>query len=141
MSRIKIAKSGAEANEQDHELSLGSIIASDSGAGWDDTRGGWLDPQLVTAARTEEMSYVRKRRVYARVPISQCWAETGKGPVGTGWVDTNTGADEDPTVRSRWVAKEFKIDERPGLFAPTPPLEGVKLVVSNCQQTWSSEAR
>ena len=87
------------------------------------------------------MGYVRKRTVYKRVPFSQCWSETGKGPVSTGWVDTRKGTDNEPTIRSRWVAEEIKTDQRPDLFAPTPPLEGVKLVVSNCASRRGAQGR
>ncbi len=74
-----------------HESGLGSITAG--GAVWDDAKGGWLDPQLVASARAEEMGHVRKRTVYRRVPLSQCWSEIGMGPVSTGWVDTNKGTE------------------------------------------------
>ena len=81
-------------------------------------------------ARAEEMTYVKKHVVYERVPRSMCWRETGKPPISTGWADTNKGTTEKPNVRSRWVAREFNTGPCPGLYAPTPPLEGVKLVVS-----------
>ena len=35
-----------------------------------------------------------------------------------------------PNVRARWVAKEFKTHTRPELHAPTPPLEALKVVLS-----------
>ena len=56
-------------------------------------------------------------------------------------VDTNTCTENEPTIRSRWVAKEFKTDQRPDLFAPTPPLEGVKLIVSNCASRRGAQGR
>ena len=52
---------------------------------WDDAKGGWLDPVLVREAREEEMQYVKKHAVYEKVPMSQCWKETGKNPIKTGW--------------------------------------------------------
>ena len=97
---------------------------------WDDAKGGWLDPVLVRKAREEEMQYVKKHVVYEKVPISQCWKETGKNPIKTGWADTNKGTSECPNIRSRWVAKEYNTGPRPDLFSATSPLEGVKLVIS-----------
>ena len=73
---------------------------------WEDAKGGWLDPVLVRKAREEEMQYVKKHAVCEKVPMSQCWKETGKNPIKTGWADTNKGTSECPNVRSRWVAKE-----------------------------------
>ena len=115
------------------ETLVGDDLLSMDRAGhtWDDVKGGWLDPKLVTAARREEVEYVRKHDVYVRVPRAQCWAETGRAPVKTGWADTNKGTAAEPTVRSRWVAKEYNTGARPDLFAGTSPLEGVKLVISS----------
>ena len=35
-----------------------------------------------------------------------------------------------PNVRARWVAKEYKTHARPELYASTPPLEALKVVLS-----------
>ena len=80
---------------------------------WDDAKGGWLDPVLVRKAREEEMQYVKKHVVYEKVPISQCWKETGKNPIKTGWADTNKGTSECPNIRSRWVARSTTLDPGP----------------------------
>ena len=97
---------------------------------WDDAKGGWLDSILVQRAREEEVQHVKKHAVYEKVPMGQCWKETGKNPIKTGWADTNKGTSECPNVRSRWVAKEYNTGHRPDLFSATSPLEGVKLVIS-----------
>ena len=96
----------------------------------DDAKGGWLDPVLVRKAREEEMQYVKKHAVYEKVPMSQCWKETVKNPIKTGWADTNKGTSECPNIRSRWIAKEYNTGPRPDLFSATSTLEGVKLVIS-----------
>ena len=52
--------------------------------------------------------------------------------ISTRWVDVNKGDDKNPVYRSRLVAKEFKrlgLDDD-DLFAGTPPLEALKLLVS-----------
>ena len=51
------------------------------------------------------------------------------------WVDTNKGTEEVPNYRSRLVGREIKTDERPDLFAATPPLESLKYVLSLCAST------
>ena len=40
------------------------------------------------------------------------------------------GDDFEPEYRSRWVAQEVKTDRREDLFAATPPLEAIKLLLS-----------
>ena len=55
----------------------------------------------------EEMKEVNKHNVYIKVPIEECWANTGKEPIGTRWVDVNTRDDANPDYRSRLVAQEI----------------------------------
>jgi hypothetical protein len=97
---------------------------------WDDVKQVWLDPSKVKEARAEEMDYVRKMKVYDKVLRSDC---PGK-PIPVRWVDTNKGTEGDPNYRSRVVAKELKATH-PGdpaeLYAATPPLEAVKVVISH----------
>ena len=115
------------------------LLSFQQGGFWDDNKGGWLSPELVRKARAEEMAYVRWHDVYQRVPRSQCFSDTGKAPIRTGSADANKGAGDMPNVRSRWVAKEFRTHASPKLFAPTSPLEGVKLVISKAASTGSSD--
>ena len=97
---------------------------------YDDLSGERLDPDGVMQARKEEMSEVRKHGVYVKVPISRCWEETGKAPIGVRWVDVNKGDQVHPEYRSRLVAKEIKHEKREDLFAATPPLEAKKMLLS-----------
>ena len=101
-----------------------------STAYWDDAKGGWLDPELVAKARAEEMEYIHKHKVYIKVSKEECIRNTGKPPIKTRWVDTNKGSQEEPNVRSRWVAQDFRREARPDLYAATPPLEAMKAVIS-----------
>ena len=68
--------------------------------------------------------------MYTRVPRETCLRETGKAPIKTGWAETDKGQPGQPNVRARWVAKEYKMHARPKLHAPTPPLEALKVVLS-----------
>ena len=71
---------------------------------WDDAKGGWLDPTMVSAAMQEEMEFVRRMKVYDKVPLSECPG----APISVRWVDTNKGTREQPNYRSRVVAQELK---------------------------------
>ena len=46
------------------------------------------------------------------------------------WIDINKGDAVDTNYRSRLVAREIKTDIRPDLFAATPPLEAMKIILS-----------
>ena len=96
----------------------------------DNMTGKPLETHMVRTARQEEMDEVNKHRVYDKVPIEECWAKTGKAPIGTRWVDINKGDDVNPEYRARLVAKEINTGKRDDLFAATPPLEAKKALLS-----------
>ena len=81
-------------------------------------------------ARAEQLGEVRKFSIYGKVPIQNCWNDTGKDPIGVRWLTMNKGDDEKPEIRCRIVAKEFNTHKREDLFAATPPLEAKKLFFS-----------
>ena len=54
----------------------------------------------------------------------------GKKVITVRWIDINKGDAVDTNYRSRLVAREIKTDVRPDLFAATPPLEAMKLILS-----------
>ena len=58
---------------------------------WDDNKGGWLDPELCTKSRREEVEYIRRHKMYVRVPSEVCLRETGKAHIKTGWAETDKG--------------------------------------------------
>ena len=116
-----------EADERVASRGLGSIAAfdredSEAKQYWDDLSGKRLDPKLVKEARKEEMAEFRKHGVYAKVPIQQCWKETGKDPIGVRWVDISKGDDEEPEYRSRLVAQEINMDKRERTYLQRPHL-------------------
>ena len=53
----------------------------------------------------------------------------GKGPIGTRWVDTNRGDNDNPDVRSRLVGQEINTGVDDDLFAATPPIEAFKVLL------------
>ena len=97
---------------------------------WDGNTGGWLDPELCAMARREEVKHVRRHKMYTRVTRETCLRETEKAPTKTGWAETDNGQPGKPNVRARWVAKECKTHARPEFYASTPPLEALKVVLS-----------
>ena len=56
----------------------------------------------------------------------------GEAPILTGWAETDKEEPAKPNVRARWVAKEYKTHAhaRPELYASTPPLKALKVVLS-----------
>ena len=97
---------------------------------WDDQSGAWLQPELMAKARREEIAYFKAMNVYRKVPLTKCWEVTGKDPIAVRWVDINKGDTNHPDYRSRLVAKEFRVDVRPDLYAATPPSECLRLLIS-----------
>ena len=102
----------------------------DAEQAWDDVTGAELNPSMVKEARREEVEYIRKMGLYTKVPVSECWRNTGGKPIQVRWIDINKGDIKHPNYRSRLVAKEINAYKRTDLFAATPPLEALKLIPS-----------
>jgi hypothetical protein len=103
----------------------------DEGAGYfDDISGHKMDKNLVEEARAEELKEFERMQVWTIVPTSECHNTTGRGPIGTRWVDVNKGDTKAPDVRSRLVAQEFKDSPSLEMFAGTPPWEAKKILFS-----------
>ena len=75
---------------------------------FDDQSGARMKPELVAAARKEEIAYFKSMGVYQKVSTNECWAETGKAPIPVRWIDINKGHGSAPNYRSRLVAKEYR---------------------------------
>ena len=108
---------------------------------WDNRTGKPLDAEKVRAARAEELREL-DRRVWEEADLQECFDKKGRGPIGIRWVDVNK---EFGVYRSRLVAKDFKprskIDDKEGLFAATPPLELVKVLIMKAARTKKSLRR
>ena len=107
---------------------------------WDDVTNAELDPEDVKEARMVEMAYFEKLGVYVRVPRSEI-AKTGGKLIGVRWVDVNKGDASDRNYRSRLVGREFNVGKDESLYASTPPLEALRVVVSNAATEVPGEAR
>ena len=113
-----------EPDEAEYEVE----VADDT---YDGKTGELLSPELVNEARKEELGFMRQIELYDEVPLSECWEATGKPPIDTRWVDVNKGTVDDPDLRCRLVARDFKPKgerDRGDLFAAMPPLEAKKLL-------------
>jgi len=91
---------------------------------YDEKTGELLDSKLVEEAEAEELEYMRGIDLYDEVDIQECLDRTGKYPVSVKWVDLNKGTWENPEIRCRLVARDFRRKgegDREGLFAAMPP--------------------
>ena len=66
---------------------------------------------------------------YDRVPREH-QKQTGGKVIGTRWVDVNKGDTAQPDYRSRLVGQEFATHRDDSLYASTPPLEAMRMVLS-----------
>ena len=98
---------------------------------WDEKSGEPLDPVKVAEGCAEELKTFKEMGVYEYVRRSKAEADKGGKIVGVKWVKTNKGTAEDPEVRCRLVAQEFASnDYRDDLFAGTPPLAAMRMLLS-----------
>ena len=104
---------------------------SDTWGEYYDVSGNALESSRVREARAEEIQGLKGRGAYTKVPIADCWAKTGKGPIQTRSVDLNKGDNKNPVYRSRLVATEVRANNpNTEMFAGMPPLEAKKALFS-----------
>ena len=96
----------------------------------DSVSGQPLQSGLVRAARALELEYFNDKKVWEKRPREEAFRRTGKKPITIKWIDTNKGDDESPNYRSRLVAREIRKAGEDPIFAPTPPLESLRTVLS-----------
>ena len=96
----------------------------------DDLTGLPLPPELCRAARQKEISYFRAKGVWELRPINEARTRMGRRPISVRWVETNKGDDDHPNIRSRLVAREIRMAGEEAIFAPTPPLESLRMILS-----------
>ena len=111
--------------DESEELALWSV-----GEVYDEITGAELPAELVRQARAEEVKFMLDWGVWERAPISDCWKETGRAPIGSKWVDVNKGDATRPQIRSRFVVKEIATYKTDDFFTATPPLEALRLLLS-----------
>ena len=67
--------------------------------------------------------------VFVKVPIDECIAKNGQRTIVL-WVDEEKGDPDRPNYRSRLVAKQYRQERGDDLYAATPPVEPLRIVVS-----------
>jgi hypothetical protein len=96
-----------------------------------DLEEGEFDPELLKEARKEEVQFMENIGVWEPSTWEECLEKTGRPPITTKWVDVDKGRGGEVLVRSRLVARDFKVkgDDRGfDVFAATPPLELKRLL-------------
>ena len=93
--------------------------------------GKLLKPELVQIERREEIDCLHEMNVCTKVPVDERTKATGKQPVGVNWVDVSKHDEDNPRYRSRLVAKEAKRSPMHELYAATPPLERLRMSLSD----------
>ena len=96
----------------------------------DDLTGQPLDEKLVREARQKELDYFESKGVWRKAPIAECRRNMGRSPISVRWVDVNKGDDIHPNIRSRLVARQIRGPGEEATFAPTPPLETLRFIIS-----------
>jgi hypothetical protein len=110
---------------------------------YDEITGALLDPRLVAEGRASEIGFMHKLKVYEEASMEEVLG-LGLTPIPMRWIDINKGDDENPYVRCRAVLQETRKRSDLGpndiasTFAGTPPLEGLRAMVS-CAQTGQQE--
>ena len=116
-----------------------AVMMNDEEA-WDDVRCGWLDREKMREARLEEVGYIERKKLWDEVSRS---AASGHRIVSVKWMDTNKGTEENPEIRCRLVARDFRgpDKDREDLFAVFSPWELKKLLVSYAADRSDSTTR
>ena len=96
----------------------------------DAVTGQRLRGDLVRAARREELAYFAAKNVWQKVSRTYAKEVSGRNPITVKWIDINKGDDANPVYRSRLVAREVRMPWEASIFAPTPPLESLRSVLS-----------
>ena len=99
----------------------------------DDVHDRPLDRAMAIKARRTEIEYFKEMGVYTKVR-REPWMHV----ISTKWIDTNKGDELHPNYRARLVGRELNLGKRDGLFAATPPLESLRMILSVCASNQSS---
>ncbi len=97
---------------------------------FDSVTGQPLVAELVKEARRKELEFFKKMAVWVKRKRGEAFSRMGKAPISVRWIDTNKGDDEQPNYRSRLVAREVRRRGEDPIFAPTPPLESLRTILS-----------
>ena len=86
-------------------------------------------------------SIISGRRKFGIRRVSEALRRTGRPPITVRWVEVNKGDDLNPKIRSRLVAREIRLPGEDAIFAPTPPLESLRMVLSHAATQFPGEKK
>ena len=95
-----------------------------------DLMGQTLDLKLAAATRSQELENFESKGVWKMRPIEESRMRTGKPLVTVRWVHVSKGDGLSPSIKSRWVARQIRSAGEDAIFAPMPPLEALRSVLS-----------
>ena len=101
----------------------------DDWCAYDNVKGSELPAKLVYDARRRELEYLSQRKVYEYASTSRAYQRTGRRPLRLKWIDTNKGGTLHPNIRSRLVCTEVRPKGVEAIFAATPPLESLRILM------------
>ena len=101
----------------------------------DDVTGEPLERAEAIKARKLEIKFFKQMGVYTKVK-REAWMKV----ISTKWLDVNKGDSANKNYRARLVGREIKRDKREDLFAATPPLESLRMILSICANHQSNLA-
>ncbi|CAJ1440802.1 unnamed protein product, partial [Effrenium voratum] len=120
----------AEVRKREEDLDLSTVPDEDWCTFVDEVSGKALEASKVQAARAEEIDYAQRYQVWTVVDTDECYKATGKPPISTRWIDLDKGDINRPNYRSRLVVQEVRSSEIEAIFAATPPLESIRMLLS-----------
>ena len=130
LQALEVETQNVVANLFEIDGDVEACTMSKAGKVLDSLTGQPLDIELVRKARQEELKYFRDKGVWTKRPRQEAYQRMGKAPISVKWIDVNKGDDENPKYRSRLVAREIRRTGEDPIFAPTPPLESLRTVLS-----------
>ena len=125
-------RSGDRPQDGRDMLKQGMSVLHETGGqrtAWDDVTGAALDVEGVKKARETEMKFFKDMNAYTRCP-RECVEKEGGKIIDLKWIDINKGDATNPNYRSRLVGREYNTHKDNAMYAATPPLEALRLILS-----------
>lgn len=97
---------------------------------YDDVSGAHLDPKLVKKARQDGRAFCRNMNAYTRCPRSRV-SEGGGNLIDPRPISINQVDGGCPNYRPRLVGGEYYTYKDDSLYAATPPLEALRMILSH----------
>ena len=73
---------------------------------------------------------MREKGLWVKRSVKECWERTRGPPVTVRWVETDNGVDVCLNIRPGLVAPQIRLAGQDVVFAPIPPLEALRTVLT-----------